>query len=61
MQAGKFVKFFIQMAIVASIVGLHYFALKIDWLIWILIFPAIIATYFMIDKIQKYRWKNITI
>ena len=61
MQAGKFVKFFIQLAIVASIVGMHYFALKIDWLIWILIIPAIIATYFMIDKIQKYRWKNITI
>jgi hypothetical protein len=61
MQAGKLVKFFIQTAIVASIVGMHYFALKIDWLIWILIVPAIIATYFMIKKIENYRWRDITI
>jgi len=61
MQAGKFVKFIIQVGIVAAIVAMHYFALKINWLIWLLILPAMVATYFMIKKIQNYRWRDITI
>ena len=61
LQSGKLVKFIIQIAIVACIVALHYFALKIDWLIWILIAPAGVATYFMIKNIQNYRWRDITV
>ncbi len=59
-QSGKFVRVFIQMAIIGSLVGLHYLALKIWWLVAVLIPFSAAGCYFLFRTVQNYSWQKIS-
>ena len=59
-QSGKFVQVFIQMAIIGSLVGLHYLALKIWWLVAVLIPFSAAGCYFLFRTVQNYSWQKIS-
>ncbi len=59
-QSGKFVRVFIQMAIIGSLVGLHYLALKIWWLVAVLVPFSAAGCYFLFRTIQNYSWQKIS-
>lgn len=60
-QTGKFVKVILQLIVIAAIVGLHYLALNLYWLVSALIPVAAVASYFLIKKIKSFRWKDMTV
>ncbi len=60
-QSGRFAMVILQFAVIALLVGLHYLALKINWLVAGLVLPAATAQYFLIKKIASYRWKDMKI
>ncbi len=60
-QGGKFAKAFIQMIIIAALVGLHYLALKVSWLTAILIPAPLILVYFLQKKLKELAWYKIKI
>ncbi len=51
----------LQFAAIALIVGLHYLALKINWLVEGLIIPSAAVQFYLIKKIASYRWKDMRI
>ena len=59
-QSGKFVRVFVQMAIIGSLVGLHYLALKIWWLVAVLIPFSAVGCYFLFRTVQNYSWQKIS-
>lgn len=61
MQSGRFVKVILQMFIIAALVGLHYLALKIYWLVIVLIPVAAVAAFYFQKKIKSLRWKDMTL
>ncbi len=58
-QTGKFVKAILQMLVIAALVGLHYLALKIWWLVATLIPLSAIGCYYLFRIIQNYSWQKI--
>lgn len=60
-QAGKLVKVFLQLAIIGALVGLHYLALKIGWLVSALVPVSAVSGYLFTKKIKTLRWKDISI
>ena len=60
-QSGRFVKVFVQLISIAALVGLHYLALKINWLVSGLVIVAAFIGYYLIQKIKSLRWKDMTI
>jgi ABC-2 type transport system permease protein len=56
---GKFVQVILQLVIVGILIGLHYLALKIWWLVMALIPASAIACYFLFRTIQNYSWQKI--
>jgi len=61
MQSGRFIKVILQLIVIAAIVGLHYLALNIKWLVAGLIPVAAVVSYFLIKKIKSFRWKDMTV
>ena len=61
MQSGRFVKIILQMFIIAALVGLHYLALRINWLVAGLIPIAALAAFYFQKKIKSLRWKDMTL
>ncbi len=61
MQSGRFVKVFLQIIIISALVGLHYLALRISWLIAVLIPVAAIGAWFFHNKVSSFRWKDMTV
>lgn len=61
MQTGKFVKVLFQMLLIAVLVGIHYLALQINWLVLALIPVSGATAYFLIKKVKSYRWKDMTV
>ena len=59
-QSGKFVRVFVQMAIIGSLVGLHYLALKVWWLVAALIPFSAVGCYFLFRTVQNYSWQKIS-
>lgn len=59
-QSGRFIKVFVQLISIAVLVGLHYLALKISWLVSGLVPVAVLITYYLIEKIKSLRWKDMT-
>ena len=59
-QSGKFVRVFLQMAIIGSLVGLHYLALKVWWLVAVLIPFSAVGCYFLFRTVQNYSWQKIS-
>jgi len=59
-QSGKFVRVFLQMAIIGSLVGLHYLALKVWWLVAALIPFSAVGCYFLFRTVQNYSWQKIS-
>lgn len=59
-QTGKFVKVFLQLVIVGALVGLHYVALMLPWMVAALIPFSAVGCYFMFKTIQQYKWIQIT-
>jgi len=59
-QSGKFVRVFVQMAIIGSLVGLHYLALKVWWLVAVLIPFSAVGCYFLFRTVQNYSWQKIS-
>ncbi len=60
-QSGRFVKVILQIIVISALVGLHYLALRISWLIAVLIPVAAIGAWFLIKKVSSFRWKDMTI
>ena len=58
-QSGKFIRVFIQMAIIGSLVGLHYLALKVWWLVIVLVPFSAAGCYFLFRTVQNYSWQKI--
>lgn len=58
-QGGKFAILILQMAIIALVVGLHFFVLKIWWLPAVLIPISFGACYLLYQKIKNYSWDVI--
>jgi hypothetical protein len=61
MQSGRIVKVLLQLIVIAALVGLHYLALNINWLVIILTPVAATAAYFLIKKVKSFRWKDMTV
>lgn len=61
MQSGRIVKVMLQLLVIASLVGLHYLALNINWLVIGLTPLAATTAYFLIKKISSFRWKDMTV
>ena len=59
-QSGKFIRVFIQMAIIGSLVGLHYLALKVWWLVIVLVPFSVAGCYFLFRTVQNYSWQKIS-
>ena len=59
-QSGKFIQIFLQIAIIGSLVGLHYLALKIWWLVAVLVPFSAAGCYFLFRTIQNYSWQKIS-
>ncbi|MEQ1554267.1 MAG: hypothetical protein ABL929_08825, partial [Ferruginibacter sp.] len=59
-QTGKFVQIIVQMILIAALVGLHYLALKIWWLVVLLIPVSAMCCYFLFRTIQNYSWQKIS-
>lgn len=60
-QTGRFVKVILQFAIIAALVGLHYLALQVNYLVAILIPVAATGSVLLFKKIQSLRWRDMTI
>lgn len=59
-QSGKFATVMLRMILIAILVGLHYLALKIDWLVLALIPFSIAGIWFASKKICQLQWSSIT-
>jgi ABC-2 type transport system permease protein len=58
-QTGKFIQVIVQMIVIALLVLLHYFAIKVWWLVAALIPVSAISCYFLLRMVQNYSWKKI--
>lgn len=58
-QSGKFIKVLLQFMIIGMVIGAHYFATKISWLVWALIPVSLFATWFAIKAIKNIMWVKI--
>ena len=59
-QTGKFIQVILQIVIIGLLVGLHYLALKLAWLVAALIPVSVIGCYLLLKTIQEYSWNKIT-
>jgi hypothetical protein len=60
-QTGRFVQVFLQLLVIALLVGLHYLvALQSDWLTWCLIPVSAAGSYFLLKHIQNLPWAKIS-
>ncbi len=59
-QTGKFIQVILQLIIIGALVGLHYLALKIWWLVAVLVPFSAIACYFLFKTVQNYSWQKIS-
>lgn len=59
-QSGKFIQVILQMIIITALVGLHYLALKIWWLVIAFVPFSAVGCYFLFRTIQNYPWKKIS-
>ena len=57
---GKIVTMLLQLFIVGALVTAHYFALKIYWLVWVLIPIMAAGCYLVFKTIQNYSWQKIS-
>ncbi len=58
-QTGKLIQIIVQLIIVALLVGLHYLALKLWWLVLALVPISAAGCYFFFRTIQQYSWQKI--
>jgi ABC-2 type transport system permease protein len=58
-QTGKFIQVIVQMLVIAVLVGLHYLAIKIWWLVAALIPVSAVSCYFLLRMVQNYSWQKI--
>jgi ABC-2 type transport system permease protein len=58
-QAGRFVRVMLQMILITVLVGIHYIAIKLGWLVLALIPVIIIGLYFSMHRIKKLSWNEI--
>ena len=58
-QTGKFIQVILQIVIIGLLVGLHYLALKLVWLVAALIPVSVIGCYLLLKTIQEYSWNKI--
>ena len=59
-QSGKFIQVILQMIVIALLVGLHYLALKIWWLVIAFVPFSAAGCYFLFRTIQNYSWQKIS-
>ncbi len=59
-QSGKFIQVILQMFVIAVLVGLHYLALKIWWLVIAFVPFSAAGCYFLFRTIQNYSWQKIS-
>ena len=59
-QSGKFIQVILQMFVIAILVGLHYLALKIWWLVIVLVPFSAAGCYFLFRTVQNYSWQKIS-
>ena len=59
-QTGKFIQVILQMIIIGALVGLHYLASKIWWLVAVLVPFSAVACYFLFKTVQNYSWRKIS-
>ena len=59
-QTGKFIQVILQLFVIAALVGLHYLALKIWWLVLALVPFSAAGCYFLFRTIQNYSWQKIS-
>lgn len=60
-QAGKVIKIIIQSIAIAVLIGLHYFVLKVDYLLYALMPVWIIGILLLLKKLKNISWKKINI
>ena len=60
-QSGRFVLVILQMILIAVLAGLHYVALKIQWLPFVLIPLSATGIYFAHRNIRQLQWSKIVI
>ena len=58
-QAGKFIKVLFQSLATGLLIGVHYFLLKIDYLILIVTPVVAFGTYLVYNKLRKISWNKI--
>jgi len=59
-QSGRFLQVILQMVIIAALIGIHYFVLKNNWLIYCLIPVSAAGCYFLLKRLQNLRWVQIS-
>lgn len=59
-QTGKFIQVILQMFVIGALVGLHYLALKLWWLVAALVPFSAAGCYFLFRTIQNYSWQKIS-
>ena len=59
-QTGKFIQVILQMIIIGTLVGLHYLALKIWWLVALLVPFSAVGCYLLFRTVQNYSWQKIS-
>ena len=58
-QSGKLVKMILQLLLIGAIVFLHYLALKLSFIVILLIPVSATGCYFLFQMISSYRWSKI--
>lgn len=61
-QSGKFIMVFIQMLVIAILVGLHYLAIRFyDWTLYAMLVPVLIGIYFLLRYFRQLPWSKVTV
>lgn len=60
-QSGRFVYVLLQIIIMSIVVGLHYVAIKFNWLVLVLIPVAIVIAFFEMQSIKKLGWNKFAV
>lgn len=60
-QSGKLVKMIFQTLIIGVLIGLHYFASTVYWLVPCLIPFSAVGAYFLFKRIQNLTWLQISV
>ncbi|GAB3423235.1 hypothetical protein [Niabella aquatica] len=60
-QTGKFVSVMLRFLLIAALVGLHWAAIKITWLVWVLVPVSLAGCWIAEKQVKDLKWNKIVV